>query len=310
MKNAPPLAWENVIFLAAVHGLAVAAVVRACVTGLPGPTAALAAAWFVLCGLSITGGYHRLFAHRSYRAALPLRLFYLIFGAASFQNSALRWSADHRLHHRYTDRDEDPYDARRGFWWSHVGWVFFRTPEPDFRNVADLRADFWIRLQDRLHIPAGLLVGFALPALIAAGWGDALGGLLLAGFLRLALQYQATFSINSLAHRVGRQPYSTRTSARDSALAALITLGEGYHNFHHRFPADYRNGVRFYHFDPTKWWLWAMSRLGLARDLRRTPPEAILRARRSVEQAAPDPRYLARGQSSVRNGEAGSPSLL
>jgi stearoyl-CoA desaturase (delta-9 desaturase) len=297
-----------VIFLAAVHLAAAAAVVHACMAGLRGATAGLAAAWFVLCGLSITGGYHRLFAHRSYRAALPLRLFYLLFGAASFQNSALRWSADHRTHHRYTDRDEDPYDARRGFWWSHIGWVFYRTPEPDFQNVADLRADFWVRLQDRAYLPIGLLVGFALPTLIAASWGDPWGGLLLAGFLRLALQYQATFSINSLAHRVGRRPYSTRTSARDSALAAVITLGEGYHNFHHRFPADYRNGVRFFHFDPTKWWLWTMSRLGLARDLRRTPPEAILQALRSVQQAAA--RQFPRGQSSVRNGEAGSPSLL
>lgn len=298
------------IFLAAVHLLAVGAIVRAGLTGVSGATVGLAVAWFVLCGLSITAGYHRLFAHRSYRASLPLRLLYLLFGAASFQNSALRWSADHRRHHRYTDRDEDPYDARRGFWWSHIGWVFFRSPEPDFRNVADLKSDPWVRLQDRVHLPVGLLVGFVLPALIAARWGDAWGGLLLAGFLRLALQYQVTFSINSLAHRVGRQPYSTRSSARDSVLAALVTLGEGYHNFHHRFPADYRNGVRFFHFDPTKWWIWTMSRLGLARDLLRTPAEAILQARRAVERAASGAGYLARGQSSVRNGDAGSPSLL
>ena len=98
--------------------------------------------------------------------------------------------------------------------------------------------------------------------------------------------------MNSFTHRFGTQPYSRANSARDSSLAALITLGEGYHNFHHRFQADYRNGVRWWHFDPTKWFVWTLARVGLARDLRRTPREAIHRARalvRAETRASPAP---------------------
>lgn len=131
----------------------------------------------------------------------------------------------------------------------------------------------------RFYVPLALSVGFALPAGLAWTWGDPWGGLLAAGFLRISVQYEATFSINSVAHSFGRQPYATDTSARDSAIAAVVTLGEGYHNYHHRFPADYRNGVRWYHFDPTKWWIWALSRIGLAWDLKRAPREAIQAAR-------------------------------
>jgi stearoyl-CoA desaturase (delta-9 desaturase) len=103
--------------------------------------------------------------------------------------------------------------------------------------------------------------------------------------LRLVIQWHATFSINSLAHQLGSQPYSRSTSARDSWVTALVTFGEGYHNFHHRFQGDYRNGVRWFHFDPTKWWVWALSKIGLAWDLRRMPREAIQRARVSHQTA-------------------------
>jgi len=131
----------------------------------------------------------------------------------------------------------------------------------------------------------GTLFGFALPALVASAWGDPLGGLLLGGFLRLLVQYHATFAINSVAHTIGQRPYSTETSARDSVLTALLTLGEGYHNYHHRFPGDYRNGILAHHFDPTKWWIWALSKTGLAWDLRRAPEEAIRKARDKVRRA-------------------------
>ena len=105
--------------------------------------------------------------------------------------------------------------------------------------------------------------------------GGAIGGLLIAGFLRLMIQYHSTFSINSVAYTNGRQPCSTAMSARDSYITAVPTQGEGYPNYHHRFPGDYRNGIRFFHFDPTKWWIWLMSRVGMARHLRRVPREVI-----------------------------------
>lgn len=272
--------WENLAVLAVTHLAGVAGVLHALFVRASGLTLGLAGVWLVLCVLSTTGGYHRLFAHRAYRAAKAVRIFYLLFGAASGQGSALRWAADHRTHHAHTDEEADPHSVRRGFWWAHVGWLLYRAPPPDFRNVRDLQADPLVRLQDRFYLPLAVGVGFALPTLLARTWGDPLGGLLLAGFLRLAVQYQATFSINSVAHWIGRRPYAADTSARDSAWAALATLGEGYHNYHHRFPGDYRNGVRWHQFDPTKWWIWLLAKVGWAWDLRRAPPEAIRQARK------------------------------
>ena len=274
----PGLYWENILVLILVHVAGVIGVLHAIFVGLPWPTAVLAAFWLGACVLSITGGYHRLFAHRTYRAAPLLRVFYLLFGAASGQGSALRWSSDHRAHHAHTDDEGDPHNIRRGFWWAHIGWLLYRSPPSDFRNAKDLLEDPLVRLQDRFYLVLAVVVGFVAPLLLAWTWGDPVGGLLLAGFLRLALQYQATFSINSVAHWIGRRPYAKHSSARDSAITAVLTMGEGYHNYHHRFPGDYRNGVRWHHLDPTKWWIWLLSRLGLARDLRRAPRRDIQRA--------------------------------
>jgi len=269
--------WENILFLAATHLAGLAAIAYAAFIHFSPWTLGLAILWLGVCMLSTTGGYHRLFAHRAYRARPALRLFYLLFGAASFQGPALRWASDHRVHHAQTDLDEDPHNIRKGFWWAHIGWLFYRTP-PSTSHSRDLLADSLVRFQDRVYLPLAVLFGFVLPAAIAWSWGDPLGGLLEAGFLRLLVQYHATFAINSVAHTIGRRPYSTSISARDSFVTAFLTLGEGYHNYHHRFPGDYRNGIRFHHFDPTKWWVWSLSKIGLASDLKRASREAIRRA--------------------------------
>ena len=235
------------------------------------------------CGLAITGGYHRLFAHRTYRSHSLLELFYLCFGAGAAQNSALKWSSDHRIHHTHCDREMDPYNIRRGFFWAHMGWVFFKDPDEKPDNVRDLEKDALVRFQDRFYLPLAVFFGGVVPAAIASLWGDSLGGFLVAGVLRLVLQYQSTFSINSLAHTIGTRPYSKKTSARDSFVTAIFSFGEGYHNFHHRFPGDYRNGIRAWHFDPTKWWLWGLSKAGFVKDLKRVPREIIEAARRGFD---------------------------
>ncbi|MHC4939078.1 MAG: acyl-CoA desaturase [Planctomycetota bacterium] len=274
------LNYTNTLFLGAAHLIAAGAVLYMVWVHFSWWTVGLALIWGVLCGLAITGGYHRLFAHPTYKTAWPIRFFYLMFGAASVQNSALKWSADHREHHAETDHDHDPYNAQRGFWWSHIGWVLFERERPiAYRRVRDLVRDPLVRFQHRYYMGLALVFGAALPFAIGLLWGDPFGALLVAGFLRLVVQWHATFSINSLAHQLGTQPYSTSNSARDSWVTALVTFGEGYHNFHHRFQGDYRNGVRWFHFDPTKWWVWTLSKIGLAWDLRRMPAEAIRRAR-------------------------------
>ncbi len=276
--------WINVTFLTFAHVCAILAVLYVTVVYCSWWTIGFGAIWGTFCGLSITGGYHRLFAHGAYRASTPLRLFYLLFGAASVQNSALKWAADHRAHHAHTDRDGDPYDIRRGFFWAHIGWVLRVNPAPlaTAGLVGDLENDPLVRFQHRYYVPLAVVFGALGPMLIGFAWGDPIGAMLVAGWLRLVIQWHATFAINSLTHMFGSQPYSRRVSARDSFWIALLTFGEGYHNFHHRFQVDYRNGVRWFQFDPTKWWIWAAARVGLARDLRRVPAARIAEARRAT----------------------------
>lgn len=280
------LAWTNLLFLSVAHALAMYAIVYMATVHFSWATIAFTMAWGICCGLSITGGYHRLFSHGAYRAHWLVRAFYLLFGAASVQNSALSWSRDHRVHHAHTDQDDDPYDIRRGFLWAHIAWVVHRAPERPPTSTADLEKDPLVMFQHRYYVPLALLFGAILPAAFGACWGDALGTLLVAGFLRLVVQWHATFSINSLTHTFGSRPYNTRSSARDSFWVALVTFGEGYHNFHHRFQADYRNGVRWYHFDPTKWWIWTLAKCGLTSNLRRVPPEQIAQVKAATAAEA------------------------
>ncbi len=273
----------NVIFMLVTHLVAAYAIYYAAVVHPSWETLVLGLVWFALCGLGITAGYHRLFSHPTYKTNAFIRAFLLFFGAASVQNSALKWSSDHRRHHAQVDTDEDPYNIKRGFWWAHIGWIFFRDVDKrEMLPMKDLRADPLVVFQERYYILIATVATVVVPGAIGALWGDALGAILVAGFLRLVIEWHATFAINSVAHYIGSQPYSLGNTARDSWLTAWITFGEGYHNFHHKFQQDYRNGIRWYHLDPTKWLVWAGSKMGLTRDLKRTPDAAIQRALREV----------------------------
>jgi stearoyl-CoA desaturase (delta-9 desaturase) len=145
-------------------------------------------------------------------------------------------------------------------------------------RLTDLWAVRSVRLQHRAYPLIAIAVGLLLPALLAAQWGDFWGGLLVAGFLRAAILLQATFCVNSLAHLHGRRRFDSASSARDSLITALVTFGEGYHSFHHRFPFDYRNGAQWWHFDPSKWLIWTLSRVGLASRLRTASASSIASA--------------------------------
>lgn len=279
--------WTNTLFIAASHLLAIAAVLWLVFVQASMWTIGLGVLWYVLCGFAITGGYHRHFAHPTYGANVLVRTFYLLFGAAAVQNSAIRWSADHRRHHARTDQEEDPYNITRGFWWAHMGWVFFQDPKKKIpKGVDDLLSDKLVAFQHRHYIALAILVSLIVPGLLGLLWGDPIGAMLVACFLRLVLQWHATGAVNSVAHWMGSRPYSRAISARDSFVTAIVTMGEGYHNFHHKFQLDYRNGVRWYHFDPTKWIVWSFERVGLAWELRRTAPEKIRSVRESVRAEA------------------------
>jgi len=270
--------WVNTVFIATAHLLALGSIFYMVFVKFSWWTVGLGLLWFACCGLAITGGYHRLFSHPTYKAIWPLRLFYALFGAASIQNSAIKWSADHRIHHSKVDSHDDPYDITSGFWWAHIGWVLHKRGEGPLGSVRDLEADPILRFQHRFYIPLAIPMGVVVPFCLGLLWDDPWGALLMAGFLRLVAQWHATFSVNSVAHMIGTQPYEKGNTARDSWVTAIISLGEGYHNFHHRFQSDYRNGIRWYHFDPTKWFVWTMSKIGVTRDLKRVSRETIERA--------------------------------
>jgi stearoyl-CoA desaturase (delta-9 desaturase) len=232
-------------------------------------------------GMAITCGYHRLFAHCTYEAHPALKVAYLLFGGMALQNSALNWAAAHRVHHRFIDDPErDPYCARRGFWFSHIGWMLRSYPsgEPDFSVVRDLQRDPLVMWQHNHYLLLALSTNFGLPLLVGYLSGDVWGVFLLAGILRLVVSHHFTFFINSLAHMWGSQPYTDENTARDNPVVALLTYGEGYHNFHHMFAHDYRNGLRWWQWDPSKWFIVSMSVLGLTRNLKRVPWFRIQRA--------------------------------
>lgn len=236
---------------------------------------------YLAVGLSICAGYHRFFSHKSYEAHPVVQVFYAIFGAMAAQNSILWWSASHRVHHKYVDKDWDPYNIRRGFWWAHIVWIFYKNEQrPDaFDNAPDLLKNKIVMWQHRWHKVILVVAGFGLPTLIGAAFGDPIAGLLWGGFLRIAVIHHTTFFVNSLAHTLGEPSYNAEVSARDNWFVALMTLGEGYHSFHHRFPADFRNGIRWYQWDPAKWFISALRAVGLAEELRTTPPPQVEQAR-------------------------------
>lgn len=232
-------------------------------------------------GMSITAGYHRLWAHNAYKAHWSLKLLFALFGAAATQNSILIWASGHRRHHRHVDDvDLDPYSAKRGLWFSHIGWMLRDYPASaeDFSNARDLQRDKIVMWQHRNYLALVVVMNVA-PALLL-GWatGNMLEHALLAGVLRLVVSHHSTFFINSLAHFWGRRPYTDENSARDNDLLALFTYGEGYHNYHHIFQNDYRNGIRWWQYDPTKWLIKTASWLGLTWDLKKVPDFKIRRA--------------------------------
>lgn len=236
--------------------------------------------YYFFTGMSITTGYHRLFSHRSYKTGPVVKLFFLLFGAGAFQNSVLKWCTDHRRHHLKVDEEEDPYNINKGFFWAHMGWLFVKE-EDQYKGkfAGDLENDPLIYWQHKYITSISIFMAFILPAIIGYFMGSVLGGIAIIGLLRMVFVHHVTFFINSLCHMVGYQTYTDTNTAKDSPIMALFTYGEGYHNFHHFFQTDYRNGIKWYQYDPTKWVIKTLEFFGLAWDLKLTPQEDILKAK-------------------------------
>ncbi|EGF80301.1 hypothetical protein BATDEDRAFT_11509, partial [Batrachochytrium dendrobatidis JAM81] len=247
--------------------------------------------WYLLTGFGITVGYHRYWSHRSYEATVPYQIVLALAGAGAVEGSIRWWSRGHRAHHRYTDTSKDPYNARKGIFWSHLGWLLVKTDYSTVGRVdiSDLNSDPVVMWQHKYYVPLVLLMSVILPTVIPGiFWGDYMGGYFFAGIARLVFVHHATFCVNSLAHWAGETTFDDRHSPRDHFFTALITFGEGYHNFHHEFPSDYRNALGLFQYDPSKWIIYLASLTGLTYGLHTFTTNEIEKGKLTMAQKVID----------------------
>jgi stearoyl-CoA desaturase (delta-9 desaturase) len=225
------------------------------VQGVPWFAIGLTVVFIVLVGHGVTIGFHRLFAHRSFEAKRPLKVALATLGSMALQGSLIGWVADHRRHHRYADRPGDthsplwkgdsPLFGLRGLWHAHVGWCFNVDTTSREHYARDLLADRDLLWIDRLFFPltiATFAVPFALGYAWSGSWSGAVTALLCAGFVRIGLMLNGTWSVNSICHRFGKRPFATRDVSTNFAPLAIFTMGESWHNNHHAFPRSARHG--------------------------------------------------------------------
>lgn len=286
--NKPPLIPLTVsVFLISSLVAVIGVPIWAIYAGIGWTEVMVAVALFFYTGMSITAGYHRLWSHKTYKAHPVVKAVLAIGGAMAVQNSILHWCSDHRVHHRHVDEnDTDPYSAKRGFWFSHIGWMlreYQAKRYSDYSNCRDLQKDKVVMWQHNHYLPILLVSNFGITGFLGFLNGDIIGMMLVAGVARLVAVHHVTFFINSLAHIWGTRPYTDSNTARDNGLVALFTFGEGYHNFHHIFEYDYRNGIRWWQYDPTKWLIKSLSWVKLTSNLRTTPEERIEKAKLQMQ---------------------------
>jgi len=224
----------------------------------------------------ITAGYHRYFSHRSYRLA-RLPQFVMAFGGTmAAQKGPLWWAAHHRDHHRYSDTDLDIHSPQKGFWWSQVGWILCNKYDPTkFDRIKDFARFPELRFLNRFDFIGPWVL--AIACYLVAGWS----GLLIGFFLSTVLLWHATFTINSLAHVIGRRRYATEDTSRNSPVLAVLTMGEGWHNNHHYYPASARQGFYWWEWDPSYYVLKGLSFVGIVKGLK--VPSARVRSANRVK---------------------------
>lgn len=303
-----PINWAPAIVLLSLLFLTVTVVPWYLWTHDVGASVWVAFVFFMIwTGMSITAGYHRLMAHRAYETHPAIKYFLLLGATLAIESSAYDWCSGHREHHRHVDDEhEDPYSAKRGFWFSHIGWMLRKYPsgEFDYKNIPDLKQDKVLELQHKYYGFWAVAGNIVVLSLLGLALGDVWGTLLVVGILRIVLTQHFTFFINSLCHTFGARPYSDDNTARDNPFLAILTWGEGYHNYHHYFQYDYRNGVKWWQYDPTKWFIAGLSKIGLAKNLKTVDDLTIRhaelnmkfkRAQKELErkELSLDERYLA-----------------
>lgn len=265
-----PIEWTASIYIIGYH--------LALLIGLPfyfihnspkGWLFGIAAILVYVTGFGVTVGYHRLYSHSTFKTNKYVEAVILFFASMATQGSALKWSCDHRRHHAFVDSDRDPYSIKKGFMHAHMFWLFRKTEPIDKKVVADLYRNKLVMFQHKYYGLIMVVTNAIVTLFLGYVFNDYLGAFVITWGIRLFFLHHFTWFINSLAHTWGAQSFSQEHSAVDNYLISLVTFGEGYHNYHHTFANDYRNGIKWYHFDPTKWIIWTLSKLRLATGLRR-----------------------------------------
>lgn len=223
--------------------------------------------WYLFGTLGITTGYHRYWCHNTFKAYRFLEYILLFMGTTATQGSVIYWTQTHRCHHRNEDKNGDPYDITKGFWFAHFGWFMtqpdmFTQTEINKTNVKDLNDPILV-IQDKYYFQLWIVCSL-MPVYICSFWGDAYNGFF-TSFLRIVLVLHATWFVNSLAHYCGEKPFNKELAARENLFVSIFSMGEGWHNYHHSFPKDYR-ASEYNRYNPTTWFIDAMCFLGLAYD--------------------------------------------
>ncbi|KZS93155.1 hypothetical protein SISNIDRAFT_486077 [Sistotremastrum niveocremeum HHB9708] len=282
-SSRPPIWWSNAIFFVSVHVAALVGAILRPPSTLPLWIFVLTLLLWQTANFGITLGYHRLYSHRAYKASLPVRVAFTLMGSSALQGSIKRYT---------DDPVNDPYSASRGLFFSHVGWIFFKPSYEKMKLIdrADLDRDPVVRFQHRHYVPLALSTSLVLPAAIGWAMGDTIGAFIWSGLVVRLLVWHSTFLVNSFAHWEGKQPYADDMSARGNFLFALVTAGEGNHNFAsqpltlHAFPHDFRAGPFADDFDPSKWVILFLHKLGLAYNLRKVSDKEIHWAKLSMHK--------------------------
>ncbi|XP_063383395.1 acyl-CoA Delta(11) desaturase-like [Cydia fagiglandana] len=245
-------------------------------------TVVFAAIMYVASGFGVTGGAHRLWTHKSYKATLPLKLFMLMLYSSAGQNSLLNWVRDHRVHHKYSDTDADPHNANRGLFFSHIGWLMLKKNEEVIKrgkqiDMSDIENDPLLRFYEKYFQWFKLLFCYYLPTMINVWfWGeDWKTAVAWQCFLRYITTFHSELTVNSLAHAFGYKPYNKDLKPAENRFVATVALGEGWHNYHHAFPFDYKAAEHFDFFNFGTAFIRFFEKLGLAYDLREATPEMI-----------------------------------
>ena len=242
-------------------------------TGITWTAVALFFGTFWMRCFFVTGGYHRYFSHRSYKLGRVSQFVMAFGGTMAAQKGPLWWAAHHRHHHRYSDTDLDLHSPKRGFVWSHVGWILCdKYNETQVDEIKDFAKYPELRFLNRFDFIGPWTLGIA--CYLIGGWS----GLVVGFFAATIMTWHSTFLVNSLAHVMGRRVYETSDTSRNSLTIALLTGGEGWHNNHHRYPASARQGFRWWQIDTTYYVLKMLSWVGIVRDLKKPPARVIAEA--------------------------------